>query len=72
MELEAAKMQTTGHSFKGFAWSDSLKLEDPGGTFCGSPDERTWKKNPFVFCLLALALAGKFIHPVATAFLHWY
>lgn len=37
----------------------------------GSLHKRAWKKEAFTFCLFVLTVAGKFICPVAQAFLHW-
>ena len=58
--------------------SDQLKCKLPRvpvqafliRSFGVSPHERTWKKETFPFCLLALTRTGKFIYPVVKEFIH--
>lgn len=38
-------------------------------TLGGSPHQRTWDKEAFALCLLALTLTGEFIYPALDVFL---
>lgn len=62
-------MRTAGHVIGSFEVGTPLMWATPLG---GSLHKRTWKNEAFTFCLLVLTVAGKFVCPVAQAFLHWY
>lgn len=49
-------------------WKTHLNL----GTTSGGQLKRTWNREAFVSCRLALTLTHKFDYPVAETFLHWY
>lgn len=62
-------MRIAGRVIGSFEVGTPLMWAAPLG---GSLQKRTWKKEASTFCLLVLTVAGKFICPVAQAFLHWY
>lgn len=71
--LGLTKTQASGHTWEGFLFIESSEvgrpIPIPGHTSGSNPYKRAWEKDAFAFCLLGLALTGKFICPEAKSFL---